>query len=255
MRTFLTTCLLLAMLAPCATAQDDGDQAYWYVSYYTVDWPKVDSLTKLWKMTEPVRAQAKADGEMLAWIGLVHHTGNEHNVVSMTKYPSWSAMNASSEAMRKVFTNANERARINEGYGYVFAGAPHQDVIYSESPGSIVPSLDEEGFWYASFYDMPWPQVDSLRTLWQETADVPAEAIKNGSIVGNLGLVHHTGGGASVVVLTKFPTWDALEARSWNGAFRTVVPDEARRNALNAGFRFAYREVPHYDVIYGQPVR
>jgi hypothetical protein len=259
-RILLFATLLVFLLAGTSKAQDAAEesQPYWYVSYYTVDWSKTDSLTKLWEMTKPVRERAKQDGEILEWIGLIHDTGNEHNVVMMTKYPSWSAMRAPNEAFQEVFPNAAERARIGEGYNWVFGAGAHQDGIYTESPGSLLPSSDDDAegaYWYATFYDIPFSRVDSLQALWEATAEVPAEAHRNGSILGTLGLVHHSGMGISVITMSKFPSWDALEDRSWGGAFRAVMPDDERRAELNAGFGYVFQGAPHYDVIYVQPTR
>lgn len=249
--------LSLGIVNVQAQDADEADQPYWYVNFFTVDWNKADSLAKLWEITEPVRELQKENGEILAWMGLMHDTGNEQNVVIMTKYPSWSAMRAESDAFETVFSNAAERARLNDGFSWVYEGGAHQDVIYSESPGSVMPSPEDTttgAYWYASFYEVPWARMDSLQTLWELTADVPAEAKRNGSILGAIGLVHHTGvQQANVVTLTKFPSWDAMESRSWGGAFRTVVPDDARRSELNAGFGHVYSDAPHYDVIYVQP--
>lgn len=258
----LGAAFLVAFSMPTpSTAQESAEEEtpYWYVNYFTIDWTRTDSLIKLWTLTEPVRELRKKNGEILEWLGLMHNTGNEHNVVIMTKYPSWSAINADSKATETVFTNAAERARLNDGFNWVFGAAPHQDVIFRESPGSIMPSPEdstEGAFWYATFDEIPWARVDSLRTLWETTAAVPAEAQRNGSILGTIGLFHHTGvHHANVVTLTKYPSWDALEARSWGGALRTVEPDSSRRAELNSGFSFVFGETVHYDVIYTQPTK
>lgn len=256
--------LLIAVATPApskAQASAEQETPYWYVSFYSVDWTRTDSLVKLWKMTEPVRALRKRNGEILEWLGLMHHTGNEQNVVMMTKYPSWKAMNASDSAMAQVFPDEAERARINDGFGWVFGGGGHQDVIYGESPGSIMPSADDTtqgALWYASFYEMPWARVDSLNKLNKMTAALSAEGVRTGALLGTIGLVHHTGvHHANVVTLNKYPSWEALERQnSWvSGAFETVEPDSARRAAIFSGYQYVFQGIPHYDVIYGQPTR
>ena len=259
-------CLVALGMPTPSTAQESTEQQtpYWYASYFSIDWTRTDSLTKLWKLTEPVRELQKENGEILEWLGLVHHTGNEQNVVVMTKYPSWKAINAQSDALESVFPNAAERARLNDGFNWVFGAAPHQDVIYRESPGAIMPSAEdptEDTFWYAAYYEIPLVRTDSLNKLWAINADVAKEAKRNGSILGTVSLVHHTGvHHATVVTLTKYPSWEALEVQSWNGAQQAVEPDSSRRAEINAGFTYVFQDegtglVPHYDVIYIQPTK
>lgn len=264
MKRALVLCIALITttgLPTLATAQeaDEQETPYWYVSYYSVDWSRTDSLTNLWERTAPVRALQKENGEILEWIGLIHQVGNEKNVVTMTKYPFWDAIDEQSDAFETVFPNAAERALLNDGFNWVYGSGAHQDVIYTESPGSVMPSPEdttEGAFWYASFYEIPWARVDSLNTLWTTTADVPAEAQRNGSILGSIGLIHHTGvQPANVVTLTKYPSWEALEDRSWGEAFSTVEPDSVRRAELNDGYSYVYTGAPHYDVIYVQPTQ
>src|SRR5580765_3175745 len=57
---------LTALAASPSTAQAPAQQAFWTVSYYQIDWPKVDSLTKLIKAyTFPTVEEAKKSGGLL----------------------------------------------------------------------------------------------------------------------------------------------------------------------------------------------
>lgn len=255
-----TLCLICCLgLTTFSVAQDEAEAPtpYWYVSYYEIDWAKTDSLFKLWEKTQPVRDLQVERGEMLAWIPLVHHSGQEHNVVMMTKYPSWAAMNADSDAFRTVFTDSTERSMINSGFNWVFGDGAHDDVIYGELPGAILPDpqAEAEGYWYASYYEMPFGKIDSLNTMMgMLAADVNQEAVNNGSITGTLSLVHHTGKGPTLVQMSRYSTWDALENRSNNGALAKVVPDESKRQEYIRSFQYIYQGAPHYDAIYAQPI-
>ena len=64
-----------------ASAQNEKETPYWYVSNYKVNWAKVDSLQGLvTKYTVPIVAQAKKNGTILDYHFLIHHTGNTNNV-------------------------------------------------------------------------------------------------------------------------------------------------------------------------------
>jgi len=239
-----------------AQSSDGDDRAYWQISYYNIDFTKMDSLESLWILNEPVVALRKERGEILESINLIHQQGNEHNVMQMTKFPSWSAINASSDAYRTYWADDDERAGMNDGFAYIYGAGAHQDGIYFERPGSIMPSSDdaEGAYWYASYYKIDQTKMQGLNQLWRATADVSAEAVHNGSILGRLILVHHTGVlSSNVIFLTKYPSWDALEYRGLGDAARTVEPDSLQRVANGAGFQRAFENNDHYDVIYRDP--
>jgi hypothetical protein len=132
---------LLFGVATQASAQEgDAEQPYVYSSYWKIPWDRVDSLTKLNKLY-PVVAKAKELGTIVNRVWLVHHTGNEYNVVISTVFSSWEAMGQGArigQAFRALEPDSLRRAEINAGYGWVFdpAVTSHYDIIYRlmESP-------------------------------------------------------------------------------------------------------------------------
>jgi hypothetical protein len=64
---------------------------------------------------------------------LVHHTGDEYNIVIMTLFPSWEAIGEGarwSEVFEALEPDAERRAEVNDGFDWVFQGAKHYDIIY-----------------------------------------------------------------------------------------------------------------------------
>ena len=119
-----------------ASAQDaDTPPERWvYASYWKMPWDRMDSLTKLNKLY-PVVAKAKELGTILDRVMLVHHTGNEYNLVVSTAFPSWEAIGKGArfgEAFRALEPDSLRRAEVNAGFNWVFRpeGTAHYDVIY-----------------------------------------------------------------------------------------------------------------------------
>lgn len=117
-----------------AAAQDDEANPYWYVTAYSVPWSKVDSLGKLIDKDEPLVQAAIERGHMLESKVLIHHTGNEWNVVFMTKYPNWAAIDADPGLADIAEEMWGEEARQARGaaYGEIFGDGAHRDYIYNE---------------------------------------------------------------------------------------------------------------------------
>ncbi len=111
------------------------EQAYWYVSFYSVDWAKVDSLQALVKSySYPVAKEAMKSGKLLDYKWLIHDTGNEWNVVIMSKYRSWDAIDDGvfGAANRTLHPDSLQRQNINAAFNEIFAGGAHRDMIYTE---------------------------------------------------------------------------------------------------------------------------
>jgi len=128
--------MLLAV--PTDARAQDGDEAeapeaaWIYISSYKIPWSRVDSLTKLNKLY-PVVAKAKENGTVLDFHMLVHDTGDEYNVVIVNVYESWESMgegNGFGAAFEELEPDADRRAEVNAGYGWVFADTEHMDNIY-----------------------------------------------------------------------------------------------------------------------------
>ncbi|NIS65020.1 MAG: hypothetical protein GTO05_07660 [Gemmatimonadales bacterium] len=103
---------------------------------------------------------------------------------------------------------------------------------------------------YASFYKVPWERVDSLTALnklypWVE------KAVEMGHILGFKMLVHHTGDEYNIVLMTFFPSWEAIgEGARWSEVFEALEPDAERRAEVDDGFDWVFQGTKHYDIIY-----
>ena len=217
-------------------------------------------MVNAWKRTSPFQEQRKQSGEISDWHGFIHHTGGEQNIVTLTKYTSWSAINDIPSRMgsfESAFPDSSERAEVMAELDSGIGPASHEDVIYVEGAGSKLSASganSEDTYWYASFYEVPWARVDSLAKLWEMTAQVTDEAINNGSILGRLRLIHHTGSqAANVVELQQFSSWEALEQRGFGGAQSVAIPDSTKRAAINSGYGYVFDNVAHSDAIYVEP--
>lgn len=121
-------------LPAMASAQDSDSDAYWYVSAYSVPWSKVDSLGKLIDKDAPLVQAAIERGHIVEAKTLIHHTGNEWNVVFMTKYANWAAIDADPGLAGIAEEMWGEEAREARGdaYGEIFGDGAHRDYIYNE---------------------------------------------------------------------------------------------------------------------------
>ncbi|MDX1616693.1 MAG: hypothetical protein R3300_20470 [Candidatus Promineifilaceae bacterium] len=127
--------LLLSVPADALAQEEADDTAYWYVSHYQIPWAKVDSLVSLEKRYSPQIREATTPEEtgVLDRKVLIHDTGNEWNVVIMTKFPSWEAIRAEIDVLELVFPDEAERSALQEAYGWVFEDTDHWDAIYVEA--------------------------------------------------------------------------------------------------------------------------
>lgn len=118
-----------------AQSETEDDSPYWYVSHFKVPFAKIDSLESLVEQTMPVVEEAKKSGNLMDYRILIHHTGEEYNVVIMNLLPSWDAIDEDSgfgQAMEKVYDSEEKREEINSAFDWVFEGAPHKDNIYRD---------------------------------------------------------------------------------------------------------------------------
>ena len=136
----LLTLVLVAGTALSGTAfaqEEEGPSAYWYVSAYNIPWEKVDSLQSLNRQyTAPVVEDSKQAGRILDRKMLIHHTANEYNVIIMTKFPSWEAIDrgAGFDEFAEQRWDEAKNEEIEAAFDWVFEGAgAHQDWIYGEA--------------------------------------------------------------------------------------------------------------------------
>lgn len=139
-KTFISTLLLFTLFATFSTliAQEDpkDETPYWYVSSYKIAWEKADSLQTLVKLyTIPILAEVKKAGGLLDYKVLIHNTGDEYNVVIMSKYPSWAAIDKEagwSAAFKMLEPDEAKRKKVYDTFNWVFDGSVHIDNIYTE---------------------------------------------------------------------------------------------------------------------------
>ncbi len=115
----------------------DAQGRYVYATFQTVNWNRVDSLVQLRAAVFPaVRAKAIEMGCYLDQQMLIHHTGNAQNVVTLTYYPTWEAVNntgCQGRAFVAAIPDSARRAAVVAGNNWVFeGGGAHNDIIYWE---------------------------------------------------------------------------------------------------------------------------
>jgi hypothetical protein len=127
------TCLVIGFTV--GFAQPQQQTPYWYVSQYQVDFRLTDSLAAMIKLGSGMREELKRTGHLLEERWLLHHTGNEWNVLHIRKYPNWAAVNdqaAATAAMQKAFPDSARRAALNRAWEGIFQETAHRDGIYVE---------------------------------------------------------------------------------------------------------------------------
>jgi hypothetical protein len=131
-RHVLRSAVLLSLIAPTIGAA----QSYITTTAHRVPFDRIDSLRKLLKETKPVLAEAKRRGGILDDVWLVHAWGGEYNVVEMTTWKSWAAIEDTTlgfdAASKKIYPDSVARKRINDRFNWVFQGVPHVDNIYQK---------------------------------------------------------------------------------------------------------------------------
>jgi len=119
-----------------AQEEQKDETPYWYASSIKIPWPKMDSLQQLYKTyTIPIMEEAKKNGNILDYHIFIHHTGDQYNVVTMTKFPSWEAINETTsfrDYLEKYVPDKEERDKIFAAFSYVRSGYDHIDNIYTD---------------------------------------------------------------------------------------------------------------------------
>ena len=130
-RLVLFSAVLLSLLL---TPKIGAGQSYISTTAFRVPFERIDTLRKLLKETQPVLAEAKRRGGILDDVWLVHAWGGEFNVVNMTTWKSWAALEDTTvgldAATRKVYPDSVARKKLNDRFAWVFQGVPHVDNIY-----------------------------------------------------------------------------------------------------------------------------
>ena len=92
------------------------------------------------KYTIPILAEVKKAGDLLDYKVLIHHTGDEYNVVIMSKYPSWEAIDKSGiwgAAYKIIEPDKEKRKNVYDLFNWVFEGVTHIDNIYTEATHTL----------------------------------------------------------------------------------------------------------------------
>jgi hypothetical protein len=131
-RHVLCSAVVLSLIAPTIGAA----QSYITTTAHRVPFDRIDSLRKLLKETKPVLVEAKRRGGILDDVWLVHAWGGEYNVMEMTTWKSWAAIEDTTlgfdAASKKVYPDSVARKKINDRFNWVFQGVPHVDNIYQK---------------------------------------------------------------------------------------------------------------------------
>ena len=129
-RDLLLPGLFLFLLTPSIAAA----QTYVTIAEHRVPFERVDTLQQLLKESRPVLAEAKRNGGIVDDVWLIHRWAGEYNVVNITTYKSWAAIEDTTlglgAAQRKVFPDSVARKKLNDRFTWVFEGVSHRDNIY-----------------------------------------------------------------------------------------------------------------------------
>jgi hypothetical protein len=109
-------------------------------------------------------------------------------------------------------------------------------------------------YWYVSYAKIEFTKMDTLLKFRDEyIKPVIAEAKKQGMILDNKLLLHHTGSEYTAVFMTKFPSWCAMEKSWMNDALKKIEPDKDKRKAFWDAQWYILGDFIHYDEIYTEP--
>lgn len=99
---------------------------------------------------------------------------------------------------------------------------------------------------------VPFERIDTLQQLLKESRPVLAEAKRSGGIVDDVWLFHRWAGEYTVVNITTYKSWAAIEDTTlgFGPAQRRVFPDSVARKKINDRFNWVFKGVPHRDNIY-----
>ena len=102
----------------------------------------------------------------------------------------------------------------------------------------LTPSVGaSQTFVTTTAHRVPFERVDSLTKLLKETRSVLTEAKRLGGIVDDVWLIHAWGGEASVVQMTTWKSWAAINDTTvgFDAATRKAYPDWSLERKLTIG--------------------
>jgi hypothetical protein len=122
--------LLLFLLTPSIASA----HTYVTIAEHRVPFERIDTLQQLLKESRPVLAEAKRNGGIVDDVWLIHRWAGEYNVVNITTYKSWAAIEDTTlgfgAAQRKMLPDSVARKKLNDRINWVFEGVSHRDNIY-----------------------------------------------------------------------------------------------------------------------------
>lgn len=129
--------IVTSLCLPDLVAQENEEDTkpYWYASFCTIEWSRIDSLKQLKKRSiNRIAEAAVKKGIILDYKMFFHHTGNVYNVVILTRHNSWCSIekNWFSATYKEMEPDEKKRKAFWDAYLWVFEGSPHYDCIYIE---------------------------------------------------------------------------------------------------------------------------
>ena len=106
-------------------------------------------------------------------------------------------------------------------------------------------------YWYVTSVKMDYVKLDSLAKIYKEyLAPISKAAIKEGTILDYKLLFHHTGEEHMVLIMTKHPSWCAIEKGWMSATYKAIEPNEEIRKVFWDALDYLYEGSPHTDNIY-----
>src|SRR5215210_286382 len=101
-------------------------------------------------------------------------------------------------------------------------------------------------------FRVPFTRMDSLQKLLKATKAVTQEAKRRGGVVDDVWLIHAWGGEQTVLNITTWKSWAAMEDTTlgFDAATRKVYPDSTQRKRINDAFQWVFEGQTHEDNIY-----
>ncbi|MFC1527186.1 hypothetical protein ACFL5D_00380 [Candidatus Neomarinimicrobiota bacterium] len=136
-RIIVAVFVVLIFMPNSMIAQNKDNAIHYEIVQYHVDRAKIDSLKVLENQYyTKIISEAKRSGLIIDSVLLIMKVGdNEYNVVEVTKYPSWSAIDGFSwdDAFKSVEPDKKKRDAVDEAYEWFFEGKDRISAIYYEA--------------------------------------------------------------------------------------------------------------------------
>ena len=133
-RLIVTVLVILLFIPNLAMAKA---KPHYEITQFHVDRVKIDSLKVLENQYyTKIISEAKRLGLIIDSVLLIMKVGdNEYNVVEVTKYPSWSAIDEFSwdKVFKSIEPNKKKRDYVNDAYRWFFEGKYRKSAIYYEA--------------------------------------------------------------------------------------------------------------------------